>query len=315
MKLPSKMLTCAGLGVGACCLFALTPVTAGAQTQKASPSVPHQVAQVRLQPRPQLQSQSQPAQSGTMLARLSLRITELENEIRRLTGQNEELTYRLGQLEELMKQSASDSALRLGALERGGSVAKGTEAATTGTAAPSKAAVALVRPKSSVRGADKGAKVLGAIRRDNPGTPIAPAIKLAPVAKAETPEQQYDRAHSLIVKQRKYGEAGRVLRSFIDGNPKHTLTPNAHYWLGRTYFVRADYENAAFAFAEGFQKFPEAQKAPANLLNLGMSLARLGKNREACTTYTRLLRTYNKAGNSLKRRVTRERRRAKCRGR
>jgi TolA-binding protein len=85
--------------------------------------------------------------------------------------------------------------------------------------------------------------------------------------------------------------------------------------LGRTYFVRADYENAAFAFAEGFQKFPEAKKAPANLLNLGMSLARLGKNREACTTYTRLLRTYKGAQSSIKRRITRERRRAKCRNR
>ena len=106
-----------------------------------------------------------------------------------------------------------------------------------------------------------------------------------------------------------------MLRSFIDGNPKHALTSNAHYWLGRTFFVRADYENAAFAFAEGFQKFPETKKAPANLLNLGMSLSRLGKNREACTTYTRLLRTYQDAGDSIKRRITRERRRAKCRSR
>jgi tol-pal system protein YbgF len=119
----------------------------------------------------------------------------------------------------------------------------------------------------------------------------------------------------LIVKQRKYGEAERVLRSFIDNNPKHALASNAHYWLGRTYFVRADFENAAFAFAEGFQKFPEAEKAPANLLNLGMSLARLGKNREACTTYTRLLRTYKDAEDSIKRRITRERQRAKCRER
>ena len=135
------------------------------------------------------------------------------------------------------------------------------------------------------------------------------------VAKEESPEQQYDRAHTLIVKHRKYGEAERVVRSFIDGNPEHALASNAHYWLGRTFFVRGDFENAAFAFAEGFQKFPKSKKAPANLLNLGMALSQLGKNREACTTYTRLLRTYKNAEASIKRRVARERQRAKCRRR
>jgi tol-pal system protein YbgF len=251
-----------------------------------------------------------------MLARMSLRITELENEIRRLTGQNEELTHRLGEVEETLKKSLSDSALRLSALERGAGPPKATSGGATpltanaGSASPRNLAKSST-PSAAVSGADKGAKVLGTLR----GGKTAMAVEPKSTNKAETPEQQYDRAHSLIVKQRKYGEAERVLRNFIDGNPKHSLASNAHYWLGRTYFVRADYENAAFAFAEGFQKFPDAEKAPANLLNLGMSLARLGKNREACTTYTRLLRTYKKAEPSIKRRITRERRRAKCRNR
>jgi len=307
MKVSSNFLSGVVIGAGAV-VVTLASVTADAQTRNSKPIVSHQVAQVPLQQH----------RSGNMLARLSLRITELENEIRRLTGQSEELAYHLGELQESLKKSIGDTALRLKAFEDGISPAKGAgTAGTTPTMASRADAEPMKAGKTTVRGADKGAKVLGTLRL-GPGadkTRIARVVKPPSIARVETPEQQYDRAHSLIVKQRKYGEAARVLRSFIDGNPKHALTSNAHYWLGRTFFVRADYENAAFAFAEGFQNFPETKKAPANLLNLGMSLSRLGKNREACTTYTRLLRTYQDAGDSIKRRITRERRRAKCRSR
>lgn len=308
MNLCSKFLVGVVVGAGGGCVIALTSVTADAQTSNSDLPVSKRVAQSQMQSRPS---------STVLVARMSLRITELESEIRRLTGQNEELTHRLGELEELLNKTVGDTALRLKALESGASPA-GSSAVPTGAATSSGANAAPVRLGSTaVSGADKGAQVLGTLRRGSSDgkTKVARVARPPSVVKAETPEQQYDRAHSLIVKQRKYGEAERVLRRFIDNNPKHALASNAHYWLGRTFFVRADYENAAFAFAEGFQKFPEAKKAPANLLNLGMSLARLGKNREACTTYTRLLRTYKDAEASIKRRITRERRRAKCRSR
>lgn len=307
--LASKTLVCAGLGASAACLFALAATPGIAQSLISEPGVSRQIAQVQLQQR----------QSGTALARLSLRITELENEIRRLTGQNEELTFRVRQLEEKLDASVNDTALRLKALEGGAPPAPAGSASVSPPGAvgnPQPAATLGAAGSNVVSGADKGAKVLGTIN-DSSGAATKTAARVAapPVVQKETPQQQYDRAHSLIVKHRKYGEAERVLRSFIDDNPKHPLASNAHYWLGRTFFVRADYENAAFAFAEGFQKFPQAEKAPANLLNLGMALSRLGKNREACTTYTRLLRTYTDAEDSIKRRIARERARAKCRRR
>ena len=305
MMLSSRKL--GGVVVGASLILGLTTYSSIAQDASSRSHLISQAAPL-----------AAPSQrSSNMLARLSLRITELENEIRRLTGQNEELVHRLGQLEDQLKQSKSDTALRLSALERGGGSAKSSNSTPTPLNAGAKVGnvVPLKPKKTAVSGADKGAKTLGSIRTNPETGKVANIVRPPPIQKSETPEQKYDRAHSLIVKQRKYGEAEQVLRQFIDANPDHALTSNAHYWLGRTYFVRADYENAAFAFAEGFQKFPEAKKAPANLLNLGMSLARLGKNREACTTYTRLLRNYKNAESSIKRRVTRERRRAKCRSR
>ena len=77
--------------------------------------------------------------------------------------------------------------------------------------------------------------------------------------------------------------------------------------------MRKDYQKAAFIFAEGFQKFPKSPKAVDNLMNLGMSLARLEKKKEACTTFRRLLKNYSKLRGNVKRRVQREQKRLRCR--
>ena len=251
-------------------------------------------------------AQTEPS-TQQVIARTSLRITQLESEIRRLTGQNEELAHRLRLLQAEFEKLKSDQELRLQALEgRGKAPAEGAVAAVPPPAAAPPPPAA---PAAPLPDADKGARVLGTLRAP---AGQAPAAVAAPAAPAEKPEQQYERAHNLIIKQRDFAQAEKVLRAFIAANPNHALAANAHYWLGRTFFVREDYENAAFAFAEGFQKFPKSDKAPANLLNLGMALSRLGKNREACTTYTRLLKNYASADDSVKRRVARERERANC---
>ena len=245
-----------------------------------------------------------------VVARVSVRITQLENELRRLTGQNEELMHRLRLLEDELRKAQTNANLRLKALEGSKSLTSPNALATNVTADARGVPRVTLPSGTPVVGADKGAKLLGTVRSS---TSTDGSQRL--VARKETPEEQYERAQTLILKHQKFGDAEQVLRQFIINNPKHSKVAAAHYWLGRTFFVRSNFENAAFAFAEGFQKFPNSNKAPANLLNLGMSLSRLGKNREACTTYSRLLRTYRKTPDLIKRRITRERRRAKCRRR
>ncbi len=243
------------------------------------------------------------AMQPNIAARLQLGVTQLEAEIQRLTGQNEETVHRLGQIEDRLNKLSSDLEFRLRRLERMAPMIAATTPPGTLPAGP--AADTSARPVlQDIPGAEMGVRPLGAVRAT--ATPVAP-----PEPKL-TPQQQYDKAHTLIIQARDYAQAERVLRKFIDSNPKHKLLPNAHYWLGRTYFVRNDFEQAAFAFAEGFQRFPKSKKAPANLLNLGMALARLGKTREACTTYSRLLKSYPDTGAAVKRRVRRETARAKC---
>lgn len=247
------------------------------------------------------------------MARLSNRITQLEAEIRRLTGANEELNHKVSQLQTRLDKMSADLEFRLKTLEGGGPPSNNTgqpPLASNGTP-PTAVAPPSSTTENTVPGADRGVRPFGS----KPSLPPKAGGQVAavPPAATETPEQQYDRAHGLIVKKRDFAAAERVLTDFISVNRKHRLAPNAHYWLGRTYYVRSNFEQAAIAFAEGFQRYPKSKKAPATLLNLGMSLSRLGKNREACTTYSRLARNFRKAEQSVKRRLVRERKRSKCR--
>ena len=127
----------------------------------------------------------------------------------------------------------------------------------------------------------------------------------------ETPEEQYQQAFGLL-SQANYGEAELALRSFVQMNPQDPLAGNAKYWLGETYYVRQDYQQAAVTFAEAYQEYPNSGKAPDNLLKLGMSLSALGSKPDACGTFAELLKRYPKAAATVIQRAKRERQRLAC---
>ncbi|BBK40139.1 hypothetical protein STVA_01590 [Allostella vacuolata] len=108
-----------------------------------------------------------------------------------------------------------------------------------------------------------------------------------------------------------YEGAERSLKTFLRQHPNDGLAGNAQYWLGETYYVRQDYQNAAIAFGEGFQRYPKSSKAPDNLLKLGMSLALINKKPEACGALGRLDQMSDAPAN-IKDRARRERQRLGC---
>jgi tol-pal system protein YbgF len=254
------------------------------------------------------------------VARLSVRISQLESEIQRLTGQNEEFGHSIRQMQARLDKLVNDVDARLSAIERRAGGAPADSAASAASPAPAgrPPTAQAASGGATSGGTAPGPQVLGQLRVDPAtGEPVGGAAAPAPApqqaaAPAETPEQLYSRAQTLLLKEQNVAEAERLLREFLDKYPNHALAANAHYWLGRTYFVRKDYQQAAFTFAEAFQKYPKSDKAPANLLNLGMSLQQLGKIKEACTAYSRLLQNFPKAEDAVKRRAISERQRAKC---
>ena len=291
---------------------------------------------------------SQPSSSvpadPRMAARHSVRITQLENEISRLTGRMEEIDFALSRIEARLDKLVVDLDQRLTALEREGRRVSGAETPLPGSVPPNASlslrplperAPALTPPAASAVPVPSQPGVLGTIPKDlavtkprGPKTvssappPARPAdVPTASVAlSAETPalppgtpKSQYDYALSLMLGQQDFAAAERALKAFVEQHPQDDLTGNAQYWLGETYYVRRSYQNAAFAFAEGYQRYRKNRKAPDSLLKLGMSLSRMGKRKEACTAFSRFLSKYTRANDRLKARIDRERRQAKCR--
>ena len=137
--------------------------------------------------------------------------------------------------------------------------------------------------------------------------PPPPLVTLPP----GPPLKRYEFAHWLLKKTR-YDEAESAFRQFIAAHGDDPLASNAEYWLAEIFFVSSRYKESAEAFLEGYKKFPKGTKAPDNLLKLGISLARLGDNADACDAFDRLAVAFPNARPPIKVRAQRERDRIAC---
>ena len=131
------------------------------------------------------------------------------------------------------------------------------------------------------------------------------------VLPGDTPKDQYEYAVGLLQKGQ-YPEAEVALRTFLKDHAGDPLAGNAQYWLGETYYARQDYKNAAIAFAEGYQKYPNSPKVVDNLLKLGMALGQSGQKDNACVALKQLDKKYPDASGTIKDRATRAKQRFGC---
>ncbi|WP_321394157.1 tol-pal system protein YbgF [Emcibacter sp.] len=191
-------------------------------------------------------------QSGVLLADMEARVTQIETQMRQLTGQIEESNYRITQLTNRLETLVKDYEFRLSELEGGG---KG--------ASPAAVAAAPVDSKPAATSA---------------GGSLLPK---------GTEKEQYDFAYGLVTKG-DYTGAERALSEFLKQHPDHALAGNAKYWLGQTYYVRGMYTDATRTFLEGYNDYPQHAKAPGFLLKIGMSLNAMGEKNDACEAYREL---------------------------
>ncbi|MBM4438674.1 MAG: tol-pal system protein YbgF, partial [Actinobacteria bacterium] len=126
-----------------------------------------------------------------------------------------------------------------------------------------------------------------------------------------TAKQQYDFAYGLL-QQFRIPEAERAFTEFLTANANDELAHNARYWLGETYYFRAQYQQAAVAFFDGYQKAPTGPKAADNLLKLGISLGRMDQKQEACATLAELGTRFPNANQDIRNQAAAERRRLAC---
>lgn len=288
------------------------------------------------------------AGDGTSAAnRLNARIDELENQIRQMTGRFEEVEFASSQANRRIDKLVEDVDFRLNQLERGAAQpqpgqATGSVEQVKPTAQQQGLPAVAGQPQNVVRGSTSSTPgqaptregVLGSMPADAQGRPLpggaatqpqtanpqtarapTPPAAAAPSGKgklpAGTPQERYNYAYKLLV-QSDYADAESAFREFLGAHPQDALAGNAQYWLGETYYVRQQFEPAAQAFLKGYQGYPKGAKAPDSLLKLGMSLAAMKKNPEACAALGQLGKDFPQAPPHVKDAAVRERSKIGC---
>jgi tol-pal system protein YbgF len=260
-------------------------------------------------------------------ARDEMQFDQLSEQMRDLTGRVEELQHDIDSLRTRMEKMSSDNEMRLEALERatGVGAANGNAPPPTAMNQPPQMAppTAMNQPPQMAPPTDNG----GApppVNAYPPPTPhntapppgaqtaMAPATPEGGTLPAGSPQQQYDYAFGLL-RDANYPAAERALKDFIHRYPDNRLSGNAQYWLGETYYVRRNFQAAAAAFADGYQRFPRGPKAAEDLLKLGSSLSMLGRRADACRSFAQLDHDFPIMPANVKAKEADEKRRAGCR--
>lgn len=215
---------------------------------------------------------------GALIAEINIRISELETQLRQLTGQVEEANFKTDAMTRKLDTMEKDYEFRFGEIEQAGGNAVG------------------------------GLPIAGTIS-DGVGA-VGGAAGLPPIVDApsagSTPKQQYDFAYGLV-SNAEYEQAEFSFLEFLGAHPEDDLAGNAQYWLGQTYYARGNYADATRTFLEGMSKYPESPKAPAYLLKVGMSLNLLGEKSEACEVYRELNARFPSSSENTRMRPAEER--------
>jgi tol-pal system protein YbgF len=237
------------------------------------------------------------------------RLDRAEAKIRELTGQVEELAFRLHQTQAQLQAALGGQPLppvaapQSGMLDQSGAQTPLPDTGATVAAAEPVRQVVIDAPQNQP--IDLTAMARGGA--EQPAAPVAPTQ----VVSLGEPGADYERAYAAILAG-DYPLAEASFRGFIATYPGDQRVSDAQYWLGESLFARGQYRDAADEFLSGYKVYPQSGKAADTLLKLGLSLAGLGEREAACSTYAEVLKKYPNSSNALRQRVATEQAVARC---
>lgn len=108
--------------------------------------------------------------------------------------------------------------------------------------------------------------------------------KLTALAKSleqpPTPENVYKLAID-VFKRGETTKAREMFNKFTEQFPDNILSANARYWVGETYYIEKNYEQAALEFQRVIKEYPGKGKVPAAMLKQGLAFKELGDTKSA----------------------------------
>ena len=261
-----------------------------------------------------LSSSSMDQNSEEVLTRHLLKLSEIENQFQELTNKFEEINFKLDKLSNRLSKSQADNQLRFQELENAtvsldigeNDKVKKKDQILPGSSQPQDLG------SISYKDTDTGEENQEIQSIETTNTVVTETFvaeeKILPDG---TPNEQYEFAISFL-KVGDYNMAERAFREFVDINPEHNLAGNAQYWYAETFRIRQLFTDAASAYLEGYQKYPKSQKAPINLLKLGVSLVQIGEKDQGCLMISGVQKEYPKANQSVLQKAKYEEKKFEC---
>jgi TolA-binding protein len=229
--------------------------------------------------------------SSTPVADLTARVSALESQLASVTGQVEENSFKLKQLEEAFNRYKAEQE------SRAAPVVVPPVSASSASVAPA-AASSHPAPRPAPSGASEERKTaVAAIERPSTGN-------------------EADDAYSYgfrLWDAKFYPEAQAQLKATVDKYGSSPIASKAANLLGRAYLDDGKPALASVAFYENYQKRPKGDRAPDSLAYLGEALIQLKKPADACKVYAELEQVYGATlSTGLRGMMDKGRTRAKC---
>ncbi len=251
-----------------------------------------------------LNSSNLDANVEDVLTRHLLKLSEIENQFQQLTNRFEEMNFKLDKLSTRLSKVQADNQIRFQDIEN--TITSGEDLKTLtknnidqndeslpGSSTPQDLG------SISYKDTDTNETTQQIQSVETTGTIVTETFQTEEkILPNVDPKKQYEFATSFL-KVGDYPTAERAFREFVLENPNHELAGNAQYWYAETFRIRQLYTDAASAYLEGYQKYPKGEKAPINLLKLGVSMVQIGEKDQGCKMINGVEEQYPKANQSV----------------
>ena len=253
--------------------------------------------------------------SEEVLTRHLLKLSEIEKQFQELTNKFEEMNFKLDKLSSRLSKVQADNQMRFQELE------------TLPSRTQSKNKISSISNDNETLPGSSEPQDLGALSYkdneskyeeqqiqsiDTTGSVVTETfVSEEKILPKTSPSKQYEFATSFL-KNGDYNMAERAFREFVTSNPEHKLAGNAQYWYAETFRIRQLFTDAASAYLEGYQKYPKSDKAPINLLKLGVSLVQIGEKDQGCLMITGVEQQYPEANQSVLQKAKYEEKKFEC---
>ena len=245
-----------------------------------------------------------------VLTRHLLKLSEIEAQFKELTNKFESINFKLDKLSSRLSKVQADNQMRFQQLENSKELVskpKEDENKTLpGSSEPQDLGSISYKDTATNETTQQTQSV------DTTSTVVSEVVQTEEkILPNETPEKQYEFATSFL-KIGDYNTAERAFREFVITNSDHELAGSAQYWYAETFRIRQLYTDAASAYLEGYQKYPKSNKAPINLLKLGVSLVQIGEKDQGCLMISGVKEQYPKANQSVLQKAKYEEKKFEC---